>query len=115
MALWAMRYFHDDRVVDALIGAYDHTEDTVFREKIINTLARIYHREPAYDSSWWWGTRPDTHGPYYKTEEWPSSPAIRGFLIAQWETASKADRYFFSPLNTKYTLNRTSTRLNYKT
>ncbi len=104
MALWAMRYFHDDRVVDALIGAYGHTDDTVFREKIINTLARIYHREPAYDTSWWWGTRPDTHGPYYKTEDWTSTPAIRGFLIAQWEAASKADRYFFRALNTKYRL-----------
>lgn len=104
IALWAMRYFHDDRVVAALIGAYDHTDDTVFRQKIINTLARIYHREPAYDTSWWWGTRPDTHGPYYKTEEWTSTPAIRGFLIAQWEAASKADRHYFSILNTKYRL-----------
>lgn len=104
MALWAMRYFHDDQVVSALIGAYDHTDDTVFREKIINTLARIYHREPAYDTSWWWGTRPDTHGPYYKTEDWTSTPAIRGFLIAQWEAASNADRRDFSVLNTKYRL-----------
>lgn len=104
MALWTMRYFHDDRVVDALIGAYDHTDDTVYREKIINTLARIYHREPAYDTSWWWGTRPDTHGPYYKTEEWTSTPAIRGFLIAQWDAAGRADRRFFSALNTKYRL-----------
>src|SRR5690606_9461865 len=76
MALWAMRYFHDDRVVDALIGAYDHTEEAVFREKIVNTLARIYHREPAYDTSWRRGTRPDTHGPYYKTEDRTSTPAI---------------------------------------
>ncbi len=104
MALWAMRYFHDDRVVDALIGAYDRTDDSTYREKIINTLARIYHREPAYDTSWWWGTRPDTHGPYYKTEEWTSTPAIRGFLMAQWEAAGKADRGAFSALNTKYRL-----------
>ncbi|MGV3763486.1 c-type cytochrome, partial [Parapedobacter sp.] len=104
MALWAMRYFHDDRVVDALIGAYDHTEDAVYRGKIINTLARIYHREPAYDASWWWGTRPDTHGPYYKTEEWSSTPAIRGFLITQWEAADKTERESFSALNTKYRL-----------
>lgn len=104
MALWAMRYFHDDRVVDALIGAYGHSDDTAYREKILNTLARIYHREPAYDTSWWWGTRPDTHGPYYKTEEWTSTPAIRGFLMAQWEAASKADRASYAALNTKYRL-----------
>ena len=104
MALWAMRYFHDDRVVDALIGAYDRTDDPAYREKIINTLARIYHREPAYDASWWWGTRPDTHGPYYRTEEWSSTPAIRGFLTAQWEAAGAAGRDFYRALNTKYRL-----------
>lgn len=104
MALWTMRYFHDDRVANALIRAYNHTDDMAFREKIINTLARIYHREPAYDTSWWWGTRPDTNGPYYKREDWTSTPAIRGFLIAQWEAVSKADRQFFSALNTKYRL-----------
>src|SRR5690606_1390756 len=104
MALWAMRYFHDDRVVDALIGAYDRTDDPTYREKIINTLARIYHREPAYDASWWWGTRPDTHGPYYRTEEWSSTPAIRGFLTAQWEAAGAAGRDFYRALNTKYRL-----------
>jgi len=104
MALWAMRYFHDDRVVDALIGAYDRTDDPAYREKIINTLARIYHREPAYDASWWWGTRPDTHGPYYRTEEWSSTPAIRGFLTAQWEAAGTGGRDFYRALNTKYRL-----------
>lgn len=104
MALWTMRYFHDDRVVNALIGSYDHTDDTAYREKIINTLARIYYREPAYDASWWWGTRPDTHGPYYRTEEWTSTPAIRGFLIKQWEIAGNAGWKVFSALNTKYRL-----------
>ena len=104
MALWAMRYFHDDRVVDALIKSYDRAGDTAYRDKIINTLARIYHREPAYDASWWWSTRPDTHGPYYRTEEWTSTPAIRGFLVAQREAAGNTGRKFFSALNTKYRL-----------
>ena len=104
MALWAMRYFHDDRVVDALIGADDRTDDPAYREKIINTLARIYHREPAYDASGWWGTRPDTHGPYYRTEEWSSTPAIRGFLTAQWEAAGATARDFYRVLNTRYRL-----------
>ncbi len=104
MALWAMRYFHDDRVVNALIGSYDRTDDAAYRRKVINTLARIYYREPAYDASWWWGTRPDTHGPYYRTEEWTSTPAIRGFLVAQWEAADKGDKTLYSALNTKYQL-----------
>ena len=104
MALWAMRYFYDGRVVDALIGEYDRSDDPDYRKKILNNLARIYYKEPAYDASWWWGTRPDTHGPYYQTEEWTSTPAIRGFLTAQWEAAAPADRNFYSGLNTKYRL-----------
>src|SRR5690606_26406017 len=66
LALWTMRYLHDGRVVQALIAAYENTTDEALKIKIINTLARIYHKEAPYDASWWWSTRPDTHGPYYK-------------------------------------------------
>src|SRR5690606_2631408 len=104
IALWAMRYFHEDRVVNALIEAYGHSEDSMYREQVIHTLARIYHRESAYDASWWWGTRPDTHGPYYRTEVWSATPAIRDFLLAQWETAGSDGKDFFKALNTKYRL-----------
>src|SRR5690606_31334876 len=89
LALWTMRYLHDDRVVQALISTYENTADDALKAKILNTLARIYHREAPYDASWWWSTRPDTHGPYYKGVEWEATPTIRAFLLEQWKKAEK--------------------------
>ena len=65
LALWTMRYMHDARVVDGLISTYGRTKNQKVKDKIIVTLARLYKKEAPYDASWWWGTRPDSFGPYY--------------------------------------------------
>jgi len=104
MALWAMRYMHNPKAVDGLIKAYENTDDVDFKNKIINTLARIYHKEAPYDTSWWWSTRPDTHGPYYKTVEWEYTPVIRSFLKEEWEKAPEDGKELFAALNSKYRL-----------
>ncbi|SEL10627.1 putative heme-binding domain-containing protein [Parapedobacter koreensis] len=104
LALWAMRYMHDDRVVQALMAAYENTSDEAFKAKLINTLARIYHQEAPYDASWWWSTRPDTHGPYYKAIAWDATPTIRAFLLEQWKKDQHPDKDFFKALNTRYRL-----------
>ena len=104
MALWAMRYMHSPKVVKALIEASDRSDNESFKKKVINTLARIYHKEAPYDTSWWWSTRPDTHGPYYKTMEWELSPVIRSFLLDQFNAKGKKDKQFFTELNSKYRL-----------
>ena len=83
LAIWALRYMHSPKVVQALIDKSNASNDKEFLKKAMNTLARIYHKEAPYDTSWWWSTRPDTHGPYYKTEEWEQSPVIRAFLIGK--------------------------------
>ena len=103
MALWAMRSMHNDKVVEALIEKYESSDDA-FKHKIINNLARIYHKEQPYDASWWWSTRPDTHGPYYKTMEWNQSPVIRSFLVNQFENSGKDAASPFAELNSKYRL-----------
>ncbi len=104
LARWVLRYFHDDRVVAALIDAHGHAQDSAYRASILHGLARIHHREPAYDASWWWGTRPDTHGPYYRTEAWSGTPAIREYLVAEWQKADAAGKALYKALNTKYRL-----------
>ena len=38
-------------------------------------LVRLYHREGSYTQGWW-GTRPDTTGPYFAREKWSGSDAI---------------------------------------
>ena len=104
LALWAMRYMHHPDVVQGLIGTYEETDDASLQRKVITTLARIYHKEAPYDGSWWWGTRPDTRGPYYKPITWDYTETIKEFLIDQWSAADEADHLFFAELNAKYRL-----------
>ena len=104
LALWTLRYMHHPDVVHGLIGAYESTENAVLQRKIITTLARIYHKEAPYDGSWWWGTRPDTRGPYYKPITWEFTQTINDFLVKVFETTDPDEHLFFAELNAKHRL-----------
>nr|WP_250775878.1 HEAT repeat domain-containing protein [Dyadobacter sp. MSC1_007] len=104
IALWALRYMHDPKAVSGLIAAYERAGDKVLKEQILVTLARLYKKEADYDGSWWWSTRPDTHGPYYKSITWESSDKAKDFLMAQWGKADEAGKQFFAELNGKLRL-----------
>lgn len=98
-ALWALRYMHEPKAVDGLIAAYAKTNDQALKNQILTTLGRIYKKEADYDGSWWWSTRPDTHGPYYKGVDWESTPKIKDFLMKEWSRAS--DKLFYADLNAR--------------
>ena len=119
LALWALRYLHDESAIDALIGAYDRISDSALLETtsadapsapqdprlaILETLARQYFKEAPYDSSWWWNTRPDTHGPYYVPELWDGSLGIEFFLGGVAESAGPEARVWLAALNAKHRL-----------
>lgn len=104
LALWALRYMHDEKAVDGLIAAYDNTQDEKLKEQILNTLARLYKEEAPYDGTWWWSTRPDTHGPYYKPVTWEASDKIYTFLNQQWQKASPEQKALYASLNGKMRL-----------
>ncbi|MEZ4850177.1 MAG: PQQ-dependent sugar dehydrogenase [Bacteroidia bacterium] len=99
LALWALRYMHDPKAADGLMTAYQNTDSEELKAKILTTLARIYHKEAPYDGSWWWSTRPDTHGPYYKTAKWESSDKIATFLRGEWKKANSEQKALFADLN----------------
>ncbi|WP_138476010.1 DUF7133 domain-containing protein [Dyadobacter bucti] len=99
IALWALRYMHDPKAVRGLMNAYKTSPDETLKKQIITTLARIYKKEADYDGSWWWSTRPDTHGPYYKAVTWESSPGIREFLMEQFNKSDDAGKEFYADLN----------------
>ena len=105
LALWALRYMHDPGAVDGLIDAYEATDDPTLKRQIITTLARLYHKEAPYDASWWWGTRPDTHGPYYKTIAWESTEKIGDVLLREQGTTYANEQSFFAEMNAKFRLN----------
>lgn len=104
LALWALRYMHDPKAVDGLIAAYNNPRNQALKSRIIATLARLYHEEAPYDGTWWWGTRPDTHGPYYKPVTWESSGKIKALLVQEWNKSGTAGKQFFADLNGKLRL-----------
>jgi putative heme-binding domain-containing protein len=102
LALWALRYMHDPKAVDGLLAAYAKTTDATQKEQLLTTLARLYKKEADYDGSWWWSTRPDTHGPYYRAVEWESSPKIKNLLVDEWQKSNQ--KQFFLDLNSRLRL-----------
>lgn len=98
LALWALRYMHSPKVVDGLINAYKNSKDEKIKRGIVATLARLYQKEKEFDGTSWWGTRPDTQGPYFTAVTWESSDKIKGFLMAAQEKSSM-DRSYFENLN----------------
>ena len=86
-ALLALRNMHDQRVVEGLAKKLSSTQDGDLRKEILSVLVRLYHREGEYTSGWW-GTRPDTSGPYFDRKTWDASEQIAALLT----TASKSNR-----------------------
>ncbi|SEJ75108.1 putative heme-binding domain-containing protein [Cyclobacterium xiamenense] len=103
LALWALRYMHTQDAVSGLISRYNGagTEQIELKQGILSTLARLYTKEAPYDGSWWWGTRPDTHGPYYKSVLWAASPEIKSLFQQLWNNGSQSDKDYIAMLNQK--------------
>jgi putative heme-binding domain-containing protein len=104
LALWALRYMHDSKAVRGLMEAYHKTNSKQLKDQILVTLARLYKVEAPYDGTWWWSTRPDAHGPYYKPANWQQSDTIKQFLVAQQRRAGGSGKRFFADLNGKFRL-----------
>ncbi|MGB1725280.1 MAG: DUF7133 domain-containing protein, partial [Limisphaerales bacterium] len=83
-ALSVLKYIHDDKVVDTLISRAKAKPDPA----TFSTLVRLYHREGNYTQGWW-GTRPDTSGPYFDRAKWSGSNRIESGLKAALGQAPK--------------------------
>ncbi|HVW00255.1 MAG TPA: discoidin domain-containing protein [Planctomycetaceae bacterium] len=71
----ALREMHDSRTVSGLIERLPKVKSDVARRDILLALCRLYNREADWDGKWW-GTRPDTTGPYFKPVTWSDSNRI---------------------------------------
>jgi len=85
----ALQAMHDARVVDGLIARLNKVSDAAAREVILKTLARLATREDDWNGKWW-GTRPDTTGPYFKPVKWSESEKIENVLRAELAKANAA-------------------------
>ncbi len=91
-ALMALKHMHEPAAVDGLLAKLASTGDANLKNQILAVLARLYTREAPYDGSWWWGTQPDTRGPYYKPESWEKSAEIEKVFRAAFENSDQAGK-----------------------
>ena len=104
-ALRALHLMHDPAVVDGLLAKHAAAIDPVLKNKILTALARLYTKEAPYDGSWWWGTQPDTRGPYYKPILWIKSGDIEKRFRDVWATADTEQKAFLTHLANKHRMN----------
>ena len=81
-ALRVLQRLHDAPTVTGLIQAFGQSKSAEVRTAILQALARLYHRDGVWRGTTpeWWGTRPDTTGPYYDPVSWEESPRIAAVL-----------------------------------
>jgi putative heme-binding domain-containing protein len=61
----------------------------------LTSLVRLYHQEGPWDGKFW-GTRPDTSGPYYKKDKWAESQNIEKSLMEQSATLTPELKQYLS-------------------
>jgi putative heme-binding domain-containing protein len=108
-ALRVLQQIHQPAVVTGLISALFDTTQATRRRAILQALARLHNREGVWRGTLaeWWGTRPDTTGPYYDPIAWEESARIRGVLVsALLESQGRAPQADFSRLATDLQRNR---------
>ncbi|MEZ0264690.1 MAG: HEAT repeat domain-containing protein, partial [Phycisphaerae bacterium] len=79
--LRALAMIHDVKVVDGLEGKLKSIQEPAVRPLIFRALARLTSTEADWDGKWW-GTRPDTSGPYYKGIDWDGTAKAKQLLQA---------------------------------
>jgi putative membrane-bound dehydrogenase-like protein len=80
-ALWALKGMHRPEVVDGVAARLADATDPQLRTGWIDLLGRLHFREAEYSRGDWWGTRPDTTGPYYDRATWSESARIQQILL----------------------------------
>ncbi len=93
-ALAALRQIHTSENVAKLIGALEAVSNPDESLDLVAALLRLYHQEKEWDGDAWWGTRPNSAGPYYLGVAWEESKtianALRGAVATMSEEGQKA-------------------------
>jgi putative heme-binding domain-containing protein len=84
-AIRVLQRLHDIKVVEGLIAKLGTIQDPGIRVQIYRGLCRLHFKEAEWDGRWW-GTRPDTSGPYYKAAEWAGTAKVNAALRAALST-----------------------------
>ncbi len=91
-----LQALHLSAVIDGLEARLGRGTGTAAGEQglaarlvVLKTLCRLHMTEGPYTGDWW-GTRPDTSGPYYKPVAWSESGRIASLLQQQLEGGEMA-------------------------
>lgn len=79
-ALAVLRQIHHADNVAKLMAALGRSATGEEKLDLVATLLRLYHREKEWDGNSWWGTRPNSAGPYYRGVAWEGSKDIAAAL-----------------------------------
>jgi len=71
---------HEEGVLKELIAIAKQPLAAEKVRPVLTAICRLSQTESTWDGSWW-GTRPDTRGPYYKLADWSGSDEARKFLL----------------------------------
>ena len=100
-ALMALRSMHHPETVDALLKRFEATLEPDAKQRIARSLVRLANKEKLYRGDTWWGTRPDTRGPYYYPTPWEKTEEIHQALIKAAKSGDPATRFVISKLAEK--------------
>ena len=101
-ALRVLDSIHDASTADGLLTRLPQAKGNLLRG-IYRALCRLNFDEAPYtDPKMWWGTRPDTSGPLFKTIAWSETEKIQAALKAQLSNANSDDAAFFVANLTKH-------------
>ncbi len=79
---------HDPAVVDGLIERLSRAATNEQKAPLLKALCRLYYREADWKGDWW-GTRPDTSGPYYSRAKWDKTDQIGAVLVGNLNAADR--------------------------
>ena len=100
-ALMALRYMHDPEAVDALIARFKTLEVPDLKRRAAVALVRLVNKEKPYKGDTWWGTRPDTRGPYYYPTAWEKTKALTSALLEAARQGDPETRHVIAELAKK--------------
>ena len=92
VAFDALKYIHSKEAVNGLIGILSNNKTN---QQAWETLIRLYHTEGPYTGKWW-GTRPDTTGPYYTRDKWEMTDTIEDFIERNFARCDKPTQTFIA-------------------
>ena len=75
-ALKVLRQIHDAPATQALISELTAAKDFEEKLPLIKVLLRTYNKEADWNGTDWWGTKPNSAGPYYKAATWEMSKEV---------------------------------------